>query len=69
MQRSGNRGREAREENGMKGWKTWAGAALVGAAAAARALGYEAVSEVLLLVGASLGIVDMAHKIEKIKED
>ena len=53
----------------MKGWKTWAGAALVGAAAAARALGYEAVSEVLLLVGASLGIVGVAHKIEKIKED
>ena len=53
----------------MSGWKTWLGAALVGCAAAARALGYEAISEVLLMLGAALGAVGIGHKIEKANKE
>ena len=53
----------------MGGWKTWLGAALVGLAAAARALGYEAISEVLLMAGAALGIVGIGHKVEKASKE
>jgi hypothetical protein len=53
----------------MGGWKTWLGAALVGLAAAARALGYEAISEVLLMAGAGFGLVGVAHKVEKANRD
>ena len=49
----------------MSGWKTWAAAIILGGSAAAKALGYEAVSEVLLLIGGALGLVGVAHKIEK----
>ena len=52
----------------MSGWKTWAAAAVLGGAAAATALGYEAVAEVLMLVGGALGLVGVAHKVEKSKK-
>ena len=49
----------------MSGWKTWAAAIILGGSAAAKALGHEAVSEVLLMIGAALGLVGIGHKVEK----
>ena len=52
----------------MKGWKTWLGAIMVGAAAALRFIPDPTclvVSEVLLYVGGAFGIIGIGHKIEK----
>ncbi len=49
----------------MKGWKTWAGAALVAASAVLGYLGEQGLAEALLGVGAALGLVGVGHKIEK----
>ena len=51
----------------MKGWKTWAGAALVGASAVLGFLGYSELAEMALTVGGALGVIGVAHKIEKAK--
>ena len=49
----------------MKGWKTWTGAALVGIAAVLEFLGKPGLSSGLMMMGASLGLVGIGHKIEK----
>ncbi len=54
----------------MKGWKTWTGAALASIGGILKNLpdlfpGQEAVGEILLALGAALGGVGIAHKIEK----
>jgi len=52
----------------MKGWKTWAGAALIGVGAALKAMGYEQYAEIVLALGAALGLVGVGHKLEKSKQ-
>ncbi|HWP84898.1 MAG TPA: hypothetical protein VNN17_06895 [Terriglobia bacterium] len=49
----------------MRGWKTWTGAALIAAAAVLRYFGHGELADALLTVGAALGLVGVAHKIEK----
>jgi hypothetical protein len=58
----------------MKGWKTWAGAAIIGFAGTLQFLDpsfptidMSKMAEVLLYIGGSLGLVGVAHKIEKAK--
>lgn len=50
---------------GMKGWKTWAGAALVAVSAVLGYVGESDLAQALLTVGAALGLVGVGHKIEK----
>ena len=52
----------------MKGWKTWLGAALVGASAVVGYTGNSELAKVLLALGAALGVVGIGHKIEKAKD-
>lgn len=52
----------------MKGWKTWAGAALIAISAGLGALGYTEIASLVLTVGGALGLVGLGHKIEKAKE-
>lgn len=49
----------------MKGWKTWVGAALVGAGAVATFLGQPDLGSMLTGLGAAVAAVGVAHKIEK----
>lgn len=51
----------------MKGWKTYAGAAIVAIGAVLRYLGYDDIAEAIMVFGGSLGLVGIAHKAEKIK--
>jgi len=50
----------------MKGWKTWAAAALIGGVAAAEYMGMDpALGKLILGLAAALGVVGLGHKIEK----
>lgn len=57
----------------MTGWKTWTGAAIIAVAAGAEALGraypeyswLSTASQTLLTLGAALGLVGVADKVEK----
>lgn len=49
----------------MKGWKTWTGAALVAAGAVARFLDHQEIAELILGLGAALGLIGLGHKLEK----
>lgn len=49
----------------MKGWKTWLGAAIIGAGAALEAAGYKGAAETAALLGAAIAAVGIGHKIEK----
>jgi hypothetical protein len=49
----------------MKGWKTWAGAALIGAGAVLSFLGQPVLGELLTRLGEGLALIGVAHKIEK----
>ena len=49
----------------MSGWKTWAGAAIMGASAVLKFLGYDELAELVLVVGTALGLIGLAHKVEK----
>jgi hypothetical protein len=49
----------------MKGWKTWAGAAIIAGSAILQYFGYSDFAGVLISFGAALGIVGLGHKIEK----
>ena len=51
----------------MKGWKTWAGAAIIGAGAILEYMGHGGVADALIMLGAALGLVGLGHKIEKLK--
>jgi len=53
----------------MGGWKTWAAAALIGGVAAAEYLGMDHdVGNLILGIGAALGIIGIGHKIEKTRK-
>lgn len=49
----------------MKGWKTWAGAALIGLSAAVRSLGINEIADILYAAGIALMGVGIGHKVEK----
>ena len=49
----------------MKGWKTWAGAAIIGVGAGLEVLGYGEVAKAAMAFGGALGIIGVGHKIEK----
>lgn len=49
----------------MTGWKTWLGAALVGAGSVVTFLGFPEVGSMLTGLGGSIAAVGIAHKIEK----
>ncbi len=49
----------------MKGWKTWAGAAIIGAGAILNFLGLPEFGKIVMGLGAALGVVGIGHKIEK----
>lgn len=49
----------------MKGWKTWAGALLVGASGVMKYMGHDALAEAILMVGAAVGLIGIGHKLEK----
>lgn len=49
----------------MKGWKTWAGAIVIGIGAGLDAAGYGQWAQVAMMAGAALGLVGIGHKIEK----
>jgi|Deesub1362A_J573_1020465.scaffolds.fasta_scaffold42083_2 hypothetical protein len=49
----------------MKGWKTWAGAALVAASAILGFMGKPDAAKALMALGAAFGLVGLGHKIEK----
>lgn len=49
----------------MHGWKTWIAAAVIGVSAVLRYKGADAIADALLSLGAALGLVGVAHKIEK----
>ena len=49
----------------MKGWKTWAGAGFMAAGAVLPYLGYPELGAAVMKVGGALGVVGVAHKIEK----
>lgn len=49
----------------MKGWKTWVAAGVAIVAAGLEAQGYGTAAKVLLMVAGALGMVGVAHKIEK----
>lgn len=49
----------------MRGWKTWMAAGFVVVAAVVRFFGYEEISDLLLCVGGSFGLIGLGHKIEK----
>lgn len=49
----------------MKGWKTYAGAAIIAGSAILRYYGYNAESEALLTFGAALGLIGIRHKLER----
>jgi len=51
----------------MKGWKTWAGAALIAASAVLTFLGHGEIAGMIGTIGASFGLVGIAHKVEKTK--
>ena len=51
----------------MKGWKTYAGCAIVAGGAVLRYLGYVEIADMVMAVGASLGLIGVAHKVEKAK--
>jgi len=51
----------------MHGWKTWAGAGLIAAAAVLNYFGYVEIAKLVLVVGGSLGLIGLGHKIEKSK--
>ena len=57
--------KKLKEANIMKGWKTWAGAALIGLSAAVRALGINEIADILYAAGLALMGVGIAHKVEK----
>ncbi len=49
----------------MTGWKTWAGAIVIGIGAARDAAGLGQWSQVAMMAGGALGLVGIGHKIEK----
>lgn len=49
----------------MKGWKTWAGVAIIGLSAGLEAAGYSEYAKILAMVGGALGLVGVGHKVEK----
>lgn len=49
----------------MKGWKTWASAAMVAVAAVLEYLGHSDVAQLLLVSGGAFGLVGLGHKMEK----
>lgn len=49
----------------MKGWKTWAGVILIGLSAALKAAGQEDYSQILTLLGTTMGLVGIGHKLDK----
>lgn len=51
----------------MKGWKTWAGAGIIGLAAALTWLGYDDIAKIVLMIGGMFGLIGLGHKIEKTK--
>lgn len=53
------------EDLKMKGWKTWAGAILIGGSAVATFLGYREIGDLMVAIGTSVGIIGIGHKIEK----
>ena len=57
--------KQLKEAKFMKGWKTWAGAALIGLSAAVRALGINEIADILYAAGLALMGVGIAHKVEK----
>ena len=56
---------QLKEAKFMKGWKTWAGAALIGLSAAVRALGINEIADILYAAGIALMGVGIGHKVEK----
>lgn len=51
----------------MKGWKTWAGAILIGLGQALMFFGYGPIGQAVNGVGYALAAVGIGHKIEKAK--
>jgi hypothetical protein len=49
----------------MKGWKTYAGCAIVAAGAVLTFLGHDELGKMVLGVGAALGITGIGHKLDK----
>lgn len=49
----------------MSGWKTWAGAAIVAVSAVLGYVGFPDLATMALTIGGALGLVGVAHKIEK----
>lgn len=49
----------------MKGWKTWAGAGVVGLAAAIHWFGYPELANGILMIGGAVLGIGIGHKIEK----
>ena len=49
----------------MKGWKTWAAAAIVALAAAVGYFGYPDIATAILTLGGAFGLVGLGHKLEK----
>jgi len=49
----------------MKGWKTYAGCAIVAAGAVLKFLGYAEIADMVMVVGGSLGLVGVGHKLDK----
>ena len=51
--------------NRMKGWKTYAGALLIALSGGLNYLGMTEEAALVLQIGGALGIIGVAHKIEK----
>ena len=50
----------------MKGWKTITGAIIVAIGAILNFTGYAGAADVIMGIGASLGIIGIGHKIDRI---
>ena len=51
----------------MGGWKVWAGAGIIAVSAILRYFGHEAIADAVITIGGALGLIGVAHKIEKNK--
>lgn len=51
----------------MKGWKTWAGAGILGVSAFLRAAGFEEYAQIVQTVGTAVLGIGLGHKLEKSK--
>lgn len=49
----------------MKGWKTWAGAGLIAMSAILKYFGKDELGDMVLTLGAGLGLIGVGHKVEK----